>query len=274
MRRADALVTAAGARWTSLARHPFVATADGTLPEPAFDRWPLMSSSSRSSEVLSEVVELAPALAARAVLDGGPTALGPELELFATELTDRGLDPSAHQPSEACGEYVRWLRACPGQGWDAALAALHGVERAYLDAWTAVQQRSSGHRYTAFVPNWSSLGEPEPRITGVGGELACSHGERPQGRGQLGSVLRAHPGQDRLHSRTPVLDDGLHELLALGAELEDQVAPVGRGVPPSQQPGFHQPVARAGGVGRMHTQLVGDRTQVDLLPGGHQHQDP
>lgn len=184
MSRADALVAAVGQRWTSLAEHPFVlATADGILSEGAFDRWLLEDHVFvlQFRDTLAEVVELAPDPAARAVLHGGLTALGPELELFAAELTGRGLDPAAHRPSDACRDYVRWLRACPGQGWDVALAAMHGMERAYLDAWTAVRQRSAGHRYAAFVHNWSSpefaawvdalaglLGEPDPTLAQVG----------------------------------------------------------------------------------------------------------
>lgn len=159
MRCADALVVAAGDRWASLAQHRFVvATADGTLPASAFDRWLLEDHVFvlAFADVLSQVVELAPQPAARAVLRGGLAALGPELELFATELAARGLDPATHQPSTACQEYVQWLRRCPEDGWDVALAVLHAVERAYLDAWTAVREASTGHRYAPFVHNWSS----------------------------------------------------------------------------------------------------------------------
>jgi thiaminase len=157
--RADALVAAAGARWSSLVEHPFVlATADGTLSAAAFDRWLLDDHAFvlQFRDTLAEVVGMAPDPVARQVLAGGLAALGPELALFADELAARGLDPSAHQPSGACQEYLRWLRSSPEQGWDVALAVLHGVERAYLDAWTAVRERSTGHRYAAFVHNWSS----------------------------------------------------------------------------------------------------------------------
>ena len=130
---ADALVAAVGPRWGSLAQHPFVlATADGTLAEAAFDRWLLDDHAFvvQFRATLAAVVELAPDPVAREVLTGGLAALGPELALFATELAARGLDPSTHRPSDTCQDYVRWLRACPEQGWDVALAVLHGVERA------------------------------------------------------------------------------------------------------------------------------------------------
>lgn len=117
---------------------------------------------------------LAPDIAAREVQAGGLAALGPELALFATELHARGLDPSAHRPSGTCQDYVQWLRACPGQGWDVALAVLHGVEHAYLHAWTTVRERSTGHRYAAFLHNWSS-----PEFAARVGALAGLLGEQP-----------------------------------------------------------------------------------------------
>jgi len=157
--RAEELVAAAGSRWVGLAEHPFVlATADGTLTVANFDRWLLEDHAFvvQFRRFLAGVLVAAPDEVARDVLAGGLAALTPELELFRSELAQRGLDPGGYEASTVCLGYSGWMLASLNSGYDVALAVLHGVERAYLDAWTAVRQRSGGHQYEAFVRNWSS----------------------------------------------------------------------------------------------------------------------
>ncbi len=150
---------AAGPRWTQLTEHPFVlATADGTLTEAAFDGWLLSDHAFVVAfrRFLAGAVVIAPEEGARDVLCGGLAALTVELALFRDELVRRELDPAAHAPSLTCIGYTGWMHASLNDGWEVALAVLHGVERAYLDAWTAVRERAVGQRYAQFVHNWSS----------------------------------------------------------------------------------------------------------------------
>ena len=159
MNRAEALVIAAGPRWTELALHPFVvATADGTLAEAAFDLWLLDDHAFvvQFCRFLAGGLVLAPDERSRDVLAAGLAALTPEIALFRAELAGRGLDPARHAPSTACTGYGGWMLGSLVEGYEVALAVAHGVERAYLDAWSAVRQRSVGGRYEAFVENWSS----------------------------------------------------------------------------------------------------------------------
>lgn len=159
MSRANALVAGAGHRWTALGEHPFVrATAAGTLPEASWHRWLLEDHAFvvEFRRFLAGVLLLAPDEASRDALAGGVTALTPELELFRSELVARGLSAADHQPSVVCLGYAGWVLASLHSGYDVALAVLHAVERAYLDAWTAVRERAVGQRYEEFVRNWSS----------------------------------------------------------------------------------------------------------------------
>ncbi|MEO6880133.1 MAG: hypothetical protein ABI181_04175 [Mycobacteriaceae bacterium] len=142
-----------------MTQHPFVlATADGTLTEAAFDGWLLEDHAFVMAfrRFLAGAVVIAPDERARDLLCGGLAALTGELALFRDELAQRGLDADTHAPSLTCIGYAGWMQASLEDGWEVALVVLHGVERAYLDAWTAVRERSVGQRYDQFVRNWSS----------------------------------------------------------------------------------------------------------------------
>lgn len=159
MSRAQALLAGAQPRWGALSAHPFVvATAEGTLSEATFDNWLLDDHVFvvQFRRFLAGVLLAAPDEPSRDVLAGGLAALTPELELFRTQLDGRGLDSSRHEPSLTCAGYCGWFLASLHDGYDVALVVLHGIERAYLDAWTAVRDRSVGQRYAEFVHNWSS----------------------------------------------------------------------------------------------------------------------
>lgn len=161
MSRARALLACEADRWPLLTEHPFVlATADGTLPEVAFDRWLLEDHAFvvEFRRFLAGVLTLAPDEASRDVLAGGISALTPELALFRTELERRGLDRSGHRPSDGCVAYTSFMLASLHDGYEVAAAVLYGIEKAYLDAWTTVRQRArdAGSRYREFVDNWSA----------------------------------------------------------------------------------------------------------------------
>lgn len=154
-----ALLAANTEMWQRLVHHPFVrATADGTLPRAAFDRWleqdHLFVIAGR--RFLGRLVELAPDDGARDVLAGGVAALSAELELFRRVASQRAVDLDA-EPTPTCLGYSSYVLAAPADGYPVALTVLYGAEKAYLDAWSAV--RTSADRdspYWPFIDNWSS----------------------------------------------------------------------------------------------------------------------
>ncbi|MEO9221945.1 MAG: hypothetical protein ABI251_09255 [Mycobacteriaceae bacterium] len=145
--------------WQRCLRHPFVvATATDTLPAGAFDRWLLADHEFvvQFRRFLAGVLTLAPDEPARDVLAGGITALTPELTLFRDQLRERGLSPGSYRSDPTCVGYTSYLLASLADGYDVALAVLYGVEKAYLDAWTAVRGRAVDSQYRGFIDNWSS----------------------------------------------------------------------------------------------------------------------
>ncbi len=145
--------------WQRCLNHPFVlATANNTLPAGAFDRWLLADHEFvvQFRRFLAGLLTLAPDEPARDVLAGGITALTPELTLFREQLRERGLSPDRYQPDLTCVGYTSYLLASLCDGYEVALAVLYGVEKAYLDAWTAVQERATDSPYRKFVDNWSA----------------------------------------------------------------------------------------------------------------------
>lgn len=159
--RAKQLVAGEAALWARSVEHPFVmATAENTLPEGAFHRWLLADHRFvvEFRRFLAGLITLAPDEPARDVLAGGLTALTPELALFRTQLADRGLSPEGYEPDPACLAYTSFLLASLYNGYDVALAVLYGVEKAYLDAWTAVRERAvvANSPYRSFIDNWSA----------------------------------------------------------------------------------------------------------------------
>ncbi|MGW0175603.1 thiaminase II/PqqC family protein [Rhodococcus sp. NPDC003322] len=177
---AQALLLGEAQRWQRSAEHPFVlATADGTLPEAAFDRWLLEDHAFvvEFRRFLGGVLSLAPDERSRDVIAGGIAALTSELDLFRAELERRGLDRHGHRPSDGCIAYTSFMLASLHDGYDVASVVLYGIEKAYLDAWTTVRQRAADaeSRYREFIDNWSAapfatyvedlgalLGEGEP----------------------------------------------------------------------------------------------------------------
>ena len=159
MTTSSGLLAGEAPRWSAMVSHPFVtATADGSLPQEAFDRWVVADHFFVVGfrRFLARLVELAPDEAARDVLAGALPALGAELDLFRRRASDRGLDLDA-EPGPVTLGYTSYLLALPADGWAAGVAGLFGAEKAYFDAWSAVRRAGSPTSpYRAFVDSWSS----------------------------------------------------------------------------------------------------------------------
>jgi thiaminase len=144
--------------WTRAIDHPFVrATADGTLAPSSFHTW--IQQDRRFVQGLErfgrELIAVAPADDVGS-LESGLAALGPELEAFR-EYADENevrLDVSA---MPVCDDYLTFLRECIDRGYQHALVAYYGCERAYLDAWSSVRDRTGlNGRYAEWIENWTS----------------------------------------------------------------------------------------------------------------------
>lgn len=154
-----ALLTEQASAWRRILDHPFVArTSDGSLPKATFDRWLtedyFFVRSFRS--FLEALTEVAPDDEARKVLAGGLAALVPELELFETAATERGLDLGA-EPSLLNLGYSSYLFASVRESWPVGITVLYAVEKAYYDAWASVRDTTGRDtQYAGFIANWSS----------------------------------------------------------------------------------------------------------------------
>ena len=88
-----------------------------------------------------------------------------EAESFAQTAADHGVAAEA-EPWPVCLGYTSYLRCAAGDGDLEGLTALYAAERAYLDTWTAVAERSpAGSPYHAWIQNWS--GEPFRAFVGA-----------------------------------------------------------------------------------------------------------
>lgn len=153
------LLTGEAAQWSAIVSHPFiVATADGSLPEHAFDRWVVADHFFVVGfrRFLAGLVAVAPDEAAGDVLAAALEPLGAELVLFRRWAADRVLDLSL-EPGPVTLGYTSYLLALLSEGWAAGVAALFGAERAYFDAWSTVRRSApAASPYRQFIDNWSS----------------------------------------------------------------------------------------------------------------------
>ncbi len=161
MRTAAALLAAYEPRWGELCRHPFVtATADGSLPEPVFDRW-LVEDHAYVVEFrrfLAALVVTAPDEPSRDVLAGGLGPLQSELDLFRGHAARRGLSLTG-EPAPTTLGYSSFLHASVLDGFPVGLTVLFGAEKAYFDAWETVGRRAAATSpYRSFIDAWSSSG--------------------------------------------------------------------------------------------------------------------
>jgi formylaminopyrimidine deformylase / aminopyrimidine aminohydrolase len=78
-----------------------------------------------------------------------------EAEAFARTAAEHGFAAEV-EPWPVCLGYISYLRCAAADGVLEGLTALYAAERAYLDTWTAVAERSpADSAYHAWIQNWS-----------------------------------------------------------------------------------------------------------------------
>jgi thiaminase/transcriptional activator TenA len=107
-------------------------------------------------------------------LDGLLARLAQDIErepqALAELLTALG-EPVPAEPWPACLGYASYVQACAYEGLLPGLAAIHAVERAYLDTWSAAAREvSPSSPWRGWVENWTS---PAFRsvVDGIGAHL-------------------------------------------------------------------------------------------------------
>jgi thiaminase/transcriptional activator TenA len=141
--------------WQNATRHPFLdAVREGTIAPASFDAW-LVQDYHFVAALLSFQARLLARTprAAQAVLAGGLVALEAELTWFEAQARGRGLQLLAalHPVTRAYNDFLADLDAQP---YASAITALWTLERAYLEAWTAVAPGASAYR--PFVEHWTT----------------------------------------------------------------------------------------------------------------------
>jgi thiaminase len=169
----DRLIEANRAVWAAMADHPFVlGLARGTLPDSALQAWV-----QQDRVFVMEERRVVAALRAH----GLPSRLDDmladldhnlvlEAEAFTQTAADHGFAPDA-EPWPVCLGYISYLRCAAYDGALEGLTALYAAERAYLDTWTTVAERSpADSTYHAWIQNWT--GEPfRAFVTSLGHDL-------------------------------------------------------------------------------------------------------
>jgi thiaminase len=147
--------------WMAMAGHPFVlGLADGTLPDGALQAWV-----QQDRIFVVEERRVVAALRAHGLpsrLDDLLADLDHNLVLEAEAFTQTGIDHGVApevEPWPVCLGYTSYLRCAALDGALEGLTALYAAERAYLDTWTAVAERSpADSTYHGWIQNWT--GEP------------------------------------------------------------------------------------------------------------------
>ena len=138
-------------------RPPFVlGLADGTLPDGALQAWVQQD---RIFVVEERRVAALRAHGLPSRLDGLLADLDRSLVLeadaFTQTATDQGFALEV-EPWPVRVGYTSYLRCAAYDGVLEGLTALYAAERAYLDTWTAVADRSpADSAYHAWIQNWS-----------------------------------------------------------------------------------------------------------------------
>src|SRR5215218_10258343 len=154
----DRLVEANRAVWAAMAGHPFVlGLAHGTLPGSALQAWV-----QQDRVFVVEERRVVAALRAHGLpsrLDALLADLDRGLVLEAEAFTQTAAEhrfAAEVEPWPVCLGYTSYLRCAAYDGVLEGLTALYAAERAYLDTWTAVAERSpADSAYHAWIQNWS-----------------------------------------------------------------------------------------------------------------------
>jgi thiaminase len=154
----DHLVEANRDLWAAMAGHPFVlGLAEGTLPDSALQAWV-----QQDRVFVMEERRVVAALRAHGLpshlddlLADLDHSLVLEADAFTRTAADRGFAAEV-EPWPVCLGYISYLRCAAYDGVLEGLTALYAAERAYLDTWTAVAERSpADSAYHAWIQNWS-----------------------------------------------------------------------------------------------------------------------
>jgi len=154
----DHLVEANRDLWAAMAAHPFVlGLAHGTLPDGALQAWVQQDRVFVVEERRVVAALRAHGLPSRLddLLADLDRSLVLEADAFTRTAAEHGVAPEA-EPWPVCLGYTPYLRCAAHDDVLEGLTALYAAERAYLDTWTAVAERSPADSpYHAWIRNWS-----------------------------------------------------------------------------------------------------------------------
>jgi thiaminase len=154
----DQLIEANRDLWAAMAAHPFVlGLAHGTLPDGALQAWVQQDRIFVVEERRVVAALRAHGLPSRLddLLADLDRSLVLEADAFTRTAADHGVAPEA-EPWPLCLGYTSYLRCAASDGALDGLTALYAAERAYLDTWTAVAERSpADSAYHAWIQNWT-----------------------------------------------------------------------------------------------------------------------
>jgi formylaminopyrimidine deformylase / aminopyrimidine aminohydrolase len=154
----DDLVEANRDLWAAMAGHPLVlGLADGTLPDGALQAWVQQDRSFVLQERRGLAALRAHGLPSRLddLLAGLDRSLVLEAEAFTRAAAEHGVAAEV-EPWPICLGYTCFLRCAAHDGVLEGLTALYAAERAYLDTWTTLAQRSpADSTYHAWIQNWT-----------------------------------------------------------------------------------------------------------------------
>src|SRR5215216_624734 len=144
--------------WAAMAGHPFVlGLADGTLPDGVLQAWVQQDRIFVVEERRVLAALRAHGLPSRLdeLLAGLDRSLVLEADAFTRTAADHGVAAEV-EPWPVCLGYTSYLRCAAYDGALEGLTALYAAERAYLDTWTAVAERSpADSAYHGWIQNWS-----------------------------------------------------------------------------------------------------------------------
>jgi thiaminase/transcriptional activator TenA len=144
--------------WAAMAGHPFVlGLAEGTLPDSALQAWVQQDRIFVLQERHVVAALRAHGLPSRLddLLADLDRSLVQEAEAFALAAAEHGFAAEV-DPWPVCLGYTCFLRCAADDGVLEGLTALYAAERAYLDTWTAVAERSpADSAYHPWIQNWS-----------------------------------------------------------------------------------------------------------------------